>query len=135
MRGWFEDGDGNESGALPHGERCAFAATVRFHDTIEHPLFGVVLQNDRDQTVFAASTAWTQERSGVFAPGDEVTYRVSFDNVFSGGRYFATPAVARRGQGIAWIDRREKLVTTLVTSTRSTDAAVDIPYDIDLVPA
>ncbi len=135
VRAWFEDGEGNESAALPHGERCAFAATVRFNEPVEHPLFGVVLQNDRDQTVFAASTAWTQERSGVFAPGDEVTYRVSFDNVFSGGRYFATPAVARRGQGIAWIDRREKLVTTLVTSTRSTDAAVDIPYDIDLVPA
>ena len=135
VRGWFEDADGNESGALPHGERCAFAARVRFHDTVEHPLFGVALQNDRDHTVFAASTAWTQERSGVFRPGDEITYRVSFDNVFSGGRYFATPAVARRGQGIAWIDRREKLVTMLVTSTRSTDAAVDIPYDIDLVPA
>ena len=135
VRAWFEDGDGNESGALPHGERCAFAAVVRFHDEVEHPLFGVVLQNDRDQTVFAASTAWTEERSGVFGPGDEVTYRVRFENVFSGGRYYATPAVARRGQGIAWIDRRERFATTLVTSTRSTDAAVDIPYEIDLVPA
>jgi ABC-type polysaccharide/polyol phosphate transport system ATPase subunit len=135
LRAWFEDAEGAEAAALPHGERCHFAARVRFHDTVEHPLFGVALQNDRDHTVFAASTAWTQERSGVFGPGDELTYRVSFDNVFSGGRYFATPAVARRGQGIAWIDRREKLVTMLVTSTRSTDAAVDIPYDIDLVPA
>jgi ABC-type polysaccharide/polyol phosphate transport system ATPase subunit len=135
VRAWFEDADGNESGALPHGEPCAFAAVVRFNAEVEHPLFGVVLQNDRDHTVFAASTAWTEERSGVFRPRDEVTYRVRFENVFSGGRYFATPAVARRGQGIAWIDRREKLVSTLVTSTRSTDAAVDIPYDIDLARA
>ena len=107
---------------------------MRFHETVEHPLFGVVLQNDRDQTVFAASTAWTEERSGVFGAGDEITYRVRFDNVFSGGRYFATPAVAHRGGGIAWIDRREKFVSMLVTSTRSTDAAVDIPYEIELVP-
>jgi ABC-type polysaccharide/polyol phosphate transport system ATPase subunit len=135
VRAWFEDEGGNESGALPHGSRCAFAAVVRFNERVEHPLFGVVLQNDRDQTVFAASTAWTEERSGVFAPGDEVTYRVRFENVFSGGRYFATPAVAHRGAGIAWIDRREKLASTLVTSTRSTDAAVDIPYEIDLVGA
>src|SRR3712207_8617007 len=49
-----------------------------------------------DQTVFAASTAWTEERSGVFRRGDEVTYRVRFENVFSGGRYYATPAVARQ---------------------------------------
>ena len=135
VRAWFEDGSGGEIGALPHGERCAFVAVVRFRDTVEHPLFGVVLQNDRDQTVFAASTAWTEERSGVFRAGDEVTYRVRFDNVFSGGRYYATPAVARRGAGIAWIDRREKFATMLVTSTRTTDAAVDIPYEIDLVPA
>ncbi len=135
VRAWFEDAEGNESSALPHGERCAFAATVRFQAEVEHPLFGVVLQNDRDHTVFAASTAWTQERSGLFRAGDEVTYRVSFDNVFSGGRYFATPAVARRGAGVAWIDRREKFVTALVTSTRTTDAAVDIPYAIDLVRA
>ena len=135
VRAWFEDDAGNESGALPHGARCAFAAVVRFADRVEHPLFGFVLQNDRDQTVFAASTAWTEERSGVFGPGDEVTYRVRFENVFSGGRYYATPAVAHRGAGIAWIDRREKFASTLVTSTRSTDAAVDIPYEIDLVPA
>jgi ABC-2 type transport system ATP-binding protein len=135
VRAWFEDDSGNESGALPHGSRCAFAAVVRFNERVEHPLFGFVLQNDRDQTVFAASTAWTEERSGVFGPGDEVTYRVRFENVFSGGRYFATPAVAHRGAGIAWIDRREKFASTLVTSTRSTDAAVDIPYEIDLVPA
>ena len=135
VRAWFEDGAGNQAGALPHGEKCAFAAVVRFNEQVEHPLFGFVLQNDRDQTVFAASTAWTEERSGVFGPGDEVTYRVRFENVFSGGRYFATPAVAHRGAGIAWIDRREKFASTLVTSTRSTDAAVDIPYEIDLVPA
>ncbi|HEX8208287.1 MAG TPA: ABC transporter ATP-binding protein [Solirubrobacteraceae bacterium] len=135
VRAWFEDSDGSESGALPHGSRCAFAAVVRFNEQVEHPLFGFVLQNDRDQTVFAASTAWTEERSGVFGAGDEVTYRVRFENVFSGGRYFATPAVAHRGAGIAWIDRREKFASTLVTSTRSTDAAVDIPYEIDLVPA
>ena len=135
VRAWFENGSGGQTAALPHGERCVFAAVVRFNETVEHPLFGVVLQNDRDQTVFAASTAWTEERSGVFNAGDEVTYRVRFDNVFSGGRYYATPAVARRGAGIAWIDRRERFATMLVTSTRTTDAAVDIPYEIDLAPA
>ncbi len=132
---WFEDASGQRAEVIAHGEPAAFAARVRFDATVEHPLFGVVLQNDRHQTVFAASTAWTMERTGTFAPGDEITYRVSFDTIFSGGRYNATPAVARRGQGIAWIDRREKFVSTLVTSTRSTDAAVDIPYEIDLVPA
>jgi ABC-type polysaccharide/polyol phosphate transport system ATPase subunit len=129
---WFEDAGGARVDVLPHGERGTFAGRVRFADAVEDPLFGVVLQNDRGETVFAASTAWTQERTGSFAPGDEVTFRVRFDTIFSAGRYNATPAVARRGQGIAWIDRREDFATVVVTSTRATDAAVDIPYAIDL---
>ena len=129
---WFEDASGRRVETLEHGEQGVFAAKVRFAETVEDPLYGLVLRNDRKQTLLAASTAWTQERTGTFAAGDEVTYRVRFDTIFSAGRYEATPAVARRGQGIAWIDRREDFATVLVTSTRGTDAAVDIPYEIEL---
>jgi ABC-type polysaccharide/polyol phosphate transport system ATPase subunit len=129
---WFEDASGRRVDVLPHGEPGTFAARVTFAERLDDPLFGVVLQNDRHQTVFAASTAWTQERTGTFDAGDVLTYRVRFDTIFSAGRYTATPAVARRGQGIAWIDRREDFTSVLVTSTRTTDAAVDIPYEIAL---
>jgi ABC-type polysaccharide/polyol phosphate transport system ATPase subunit len=132
VESWFEDAGGERVEVLPHAERGTFAARVRFHEEVEDPLFGVVLQNDRRETVFAASTAWTQERTGTYGAGDEVTFRVRFETIFSAGRYNATPAVARRGQGIAWIDRREGFATVVVTSTRSTDAAVDIAYEIDL---
>jgi ABC-type polysaccharide/polyol phosphate transport system ATPase subunit len=129
---WFEDAEGRRADTLEHGEAAVFAARVRFDATVEHPLFGVVLRNDRGQTMLAASTAWTQERTGTFAAGDELTFRVRFETIFSAGRYAATPAVARRGGGIAWVDRREDFTSVLVTSTRATDAAVDIPYEIDL---
>ena len=49
---------------LAHGEPGRSPARVRFDADVEDPLFGVVLQNDRYETVFAASTAWTQERTG-----------------------------------------------------------------------
>jgi ABC-type polysaccharide/polyol phosphate transport system ATPase subunit len=129
---WFEDAAGTRVDVLEHGGPGVFAARVRFAEPLSDPLFGVVLQNEQGHTVFAASTAWTQERTGEFGPGDELVYRVRFDTIFSAGRYQATPAVARRGQGVAWIDRREDLATVVVTSTRTTDAAVDIPYAIDL---
>ena len=132
VEAWFEDAAGGRVEVLPHGEKATFAGRVRFAADVEDPLFGVVLQNDRRETVFAASTAWTQERTGRFAAGDEVTFRVRVDTIFSAGRFHATPAVARRGGGVAWIDRREDFATVLVTSTRGTDAAVDIPYAIDL---
>ena len=101
-------GSGARAGALPHGEPCDVRRRVRFDETSSDPLFGVVLQNDRDQTVFAASTAWTQERSGTFRAGDDRHLPRALRQRLRGGRYLATPAVARRGAGIAWIDRREK---------------------------
>jgi ABC-type polysaccharide/polyol phosphate transport system ATPase subunit len=129
---WFEDGAGRRTEVLAHGEPGTFAARVRFHAEVEHPLFGVALKNEWDDNVFAASTMWTQEKTGVFRPGDEVVYRVRFETIFAAGRHRATPAVARRGQGIAWIDRREDLASVVVTHTRSVLAAVDIPYEIEL---
>ena len=132
VEAWFEDATGQVVDVLEHGTRGTFAARVRFAAEVEDPLFGVVLQNDRKHTVFAASSAWTVERTGSFRAGDELVYRVRFDTIFSAGRYAATPAVARRGAGIAWIDRREDFVTAIVTSTRTTDAAVDIPYEVEL---
>jgi ABC-type polysaccharide/polyol phosphate transport system ATPase subunit len=129
---WFEDAAGRRVETLEHGEVATFAARATFRAEVVDPLCGVVLRNDRGVTVFAASTAWTQERTGTYGPDDELVFRIRFETIFAGGRYAATPALARRGQGIAWIDRREDLTSVLVTSTRSTDAAVDIPYEIDL---
>jgi ABC-2 type transport system ATP-binding protein len=130
VEAWFEDEAGVASGTLPSGGRATFAARVRFVEAVHDPLFGVVLQNDRKDTVLAASTLWSDPAPGRFAPGAEVTYRVTFANHFVPGRYFATPAVARQGQGIAWIDRRERMLDLLVTGVTRTDALVDLPYDV-----
>jgi ABC-type polysaccharide/polyol phosphate transport system ATPase subunit len=132
VQAWFEGEDGEPTATLPHGSACTFAAKVRVNETLHDPLFGVVLHNDRDETVLAASSHWVQERTGTFAAGSEVTYRLRFETIFSPGRYQATPAVAHRGAGIRWIDRREKFVSAVVTATRATDAAVIIPYELEI---
>jgi hypothetical protein len=130
VSGWFEDGAGERVAGVPAGAPCAFAARVRFVEPVDDPLFGVVLQNDRRETVLAASTLWSDPTPGRYEPGDEVTYRVRFENRLVPGRYFATPAVARQGQGIAWIDRRERMTDLLVTGLARTDAVVDLPYEV-----
>jgi hypothetical protein len=132
VEAWFEDAGGAPAAAAPHGETCTFAARVKVNEALEDPLFGVVLQNDRGETVLAASSHWVRERTGSFAAGDELTFRIRFENVFSPGRYRATPAVAHRGAGIQWIDRREDFVSVVVTATQTTDAAVIIPYDLEI---
>ena len=132
---WFENEAGERATVLPAGGRCSFGARVRFLAAVDDPLFGVVLQNDQRDIILAASTLWSNPTPGRFSPGQEVDYRVSFENLLVPGRYDATPAVARQGGGIAWIDRREKLVSVLVSGPLRTDAVVDLRYEVQLLPA
>jgi ABC-type polysaccharide/polyol phosphate transport system ATPase subunit len=127
---WFETEAGEHATVLPAGGRAVFAARVRFAAAVDDPLFGVVLQNERRETILAASTLWSDPTPGRFAAGQEVVYRVAFDNLLVPARYHATPAVARQGGGIAWIDRRERLLSLLVTGQSRTDAVVDLPYEV-----
>jgi ABC-type glutathione transport system ATPase component len=132
VEAWFEDEHGMRTAQLHTGRRCAFGARVRFNEAIDDPLFGFVLQNSQKTTVLQASTLDNGQATGRYAPGDEVEFRIAFDNVFAPDRYFATPAVARGGGMIAWIDRRERFASMVVTGTRDTDAVVDIPFQIEI---
>jgi len=135
LEAWFENEAGERVTVLPAGGRCVFTARVRFLAEVDDPLFGVVLQNDRRDTILAASTLWSNPTPGRFSPGQLVDYRVSFENLLVPGRYHATPAVARQGGGIAWIDRRERFVALLVSGPSRTDAVVDLPYEVQVQPA
>ena len=132
VEAWFEDEHGMRTSQLHTGKPCAFAAKVHFNEAIEEPLFGFVLQNSQKTTVLQASTLDHGRTTGRFAAGDEVEFRISFENVFAPDRYFATPAVARGGGMIAWIDRREQFASVVVTGTRDTDAVVDIPFTVEI---
>jgi ABC-type polysaccharide/polyol phosphate transport system ATPase subunit len=132
VEAWFEDEAGERVATVPAGGRCTFAARVRFVRDVDDPLFGVVLQNDRKETVLAASNLWSNPHSGRYRAGQETAYRITFANHLVPGRYHATPAVARQGGGIAWIDRRERMLSLLVSGVARTDAVVDLPYDIEL---
>jgi ABC-2 type transport system ATP-binding protein len=132
LEAWFEDGDGRRAAALPSGERCSFALRTRFREDVEDPILGFTLQNAEEQTVLSASTVTLNPRLGTFRGGEEVTVRIAFDNVFRPDRYYATPAIAQAGTGLAWLDRRERLAEVVVTGTSRTEAIIDLPYDVAL---
>jgi ABC-2 type transport system ATP-binding protein len=132
LEAWFEDGDGRRAAALPSGERCSFALRTRFHENVEDPILGFTLQNAEQQTVLSASTVTLNPRLGTFRRGEEVTVRIAFDNVFRPDRYYATPAIAQAGTGLAWLDRRERFAEVVVTGTSRTEAIIDLPYDVVL---
>jgi len=127
---WFEDEHGARAETLQTGRPCAFAARVRFNAQVEDPLFGVNVQNSHRDHLLSASNLWSEPRCGTFEAGDEVTVHIRFLNVFAPDRYHVTPAVARHGG--ARIDRRERMVTIVVTGTHSTDALLDLPYDVEI---
>lgn len=129
LEAWFEDESGARGSMLELGRACAFASRVRFATAAEHPVFGVSIENAGHDTVFSASTQWQEGGTGSFAAGEEVVFRVRFDNVLAPGRYEATPSVAQRGSGAAIMDRRERLTSIVVSGTHASGALLELPYE------
>jgi energy-coupling factor transporter ATP-binding protein EcfA2 len=129
---WFEDEDGNRVTVLPSGRPCGFAMRARFVEDVDDPVFGMILQSSGDETVLGVSTLRESPQLGRFHAGEEVTFRVAFENVFRPDRYHASPAIAHAGTGLSWLDRRERMVGLVVTGTSQTGALVDLPCRVSL---
>ena len=127
---WFERERDQPVEVMAVGRPCTFVARVLFHAEVENPLFGINLQNSRRDNLLSASNLDSEQTSGTFHAGESVVFRVRFDVVFAPGRYHVTPAVA--GHGGAWIDRRERMLSVMVAGTSSTDALIDLPYELEI---
>jgi ABC-type polysaccharide/polyol phosphate transport system ATPase subunit len=126
---WFENEGKERAELLPTGQRCTVAMRVRFDRTVEAPLFSFDLHNSHRDHLLSASNLWS-ERSDSFQAGEETVFRVSFQNVLAPDRYQATPAVAH--QGGAWIDRRQRMASIVVTGTRGSDALLQLPFEVEV---
>jgi ABC-2 type transport system ATP-binding protein len=129
LEGWFEDADGRRTDVLSHGKHAIFAARIRFNEALSDPLIGVNLVNSHRDHCLSASNE-KGPKLGACKAGDELTFRIAFECIFSPDRYFATPAIAA-GPG-AWIDRRERLVDVMVTGLEKSDSIVTIPYEVTI---
>jgi hypothetical protein len=117
---------------LPVGKPFAFVARARFNEDVDDPLFGVIFHDSRGTLVMSASSIWNHAHIGVRRAGDEVTYRIAYDNVLAPGRFLVSPAVACHGH---WLDRRDRMLSVMVTGTRETEGLVDPPYAISIETA
>jgi ABC-type polysaccharide/polyol phosphate transport system ATPase subunit len=127
VEAWFEDSDGRRTEVLQHGGQATFAAKVRFNETLEDPLIGLNLVNSHRDHCLSASNL-KGPKLGTCPARKELTFRISFECIFSPDRYFATPAIAA-GPG-AWIDRRERFANVMVTGLERSDSIVTIPYEV-----
>lgn len=131
-RAWVCDATGTPSISLHAGERSAFVAEVRFHEDVEHPLFSFNITNGRREQIISASTVFEEPRLGSFKAGELVTFRVEFENVLAQDRYWVTAAIAEEGQGLKFLDFRERMFSITVTNLRNSGALVELPYTISL---
>ena len=131
LESWFEDADGKRTTVIVSGAPCTFRTRVRFNERLEDPLFGVNLHNSDDVHVWGANNLY-EGKAGVFEAAEEIVFEVAFRNVLAPDRYFASPAVANAGAGMAWHDQRSRLAALMVTGTRQAHGLVDLPFEFNV---
>ena len=104
---WFEDAAGTRTTILANGERATFCMHVVFEDPVTDPVFNMTLQNGARVPLFSASSGWETPHLGTFAPGEEVLWRVSFDNMLGPDRYSISASASLGGGAI--LDARERV--------------------------
>ncbi len=129
---WFEDGAGKRVVACEAGEPVLACMRVSFRETIENPQFAIVLRNEMNHPLLAASSQRAIGASGTFAAGESVSVRVRFENYLSPDRYAMTATVSRAGTGADALDQREDVATLLVHGTYSSGALTDLPYGFEI---
>jgi ABC-2 type transport system ATP-binding protein len=129
VEAWFEDAEGRRTDVLQHGKHAVFAAKVKFNESLENPLIGLNLVNSHRDHCLSASNV-KGPKLGACRAGQELTFRIGFECIFTPDRYFATPAIAA-GPG-AWVDRRERFVDVMVTGLERSDSIVTIPYEVTI---
>jgi hypothetical protein len=61
-----------------------------------------------------------------------VIVALAFENYLAPGRYELSPAVTRGGSSGAWLDRRERLASIVVSGMRDLGGAVNLPHSVEL---
>jgi ABC-type polysaccharide/polyol phosphate transport system ATPase subunit len=130
--GWFENERGERVSSVAQGDSCILCARVRFNADVRDPHFGATFVDADGHLVFAASSVWNREPTGVFSAGEDVTLRVRFENWFAPGRVYAAASVARRGSGQDVLGYRERIASVVVSGARPGGGLVDLPHELTL---
>jgi ABC-type polysaccharide/polyol phosphate transport system ATPase subunit len=124
---WFTDEQGDRTTVLRQGEPCSVHMRIQFHEAINGPNPAILLENELHQPLFATSRSDARLQGPRAEPGTEVIFSVRFSNHFAAGRIFASPWVSGRLVGL--LDRRPRVASAIVTSSRRTGGIVEMPHE------
>ncbi len=129
---WFENAAGERVTTLHQGEPVRFLTRARFLKEAPGAEWGVVFEDADHNPLFATTTSWADVSTEGLGPGDECVFHVDFEMPFAPGAVFASPMLSYRGSGDKYIDRRDRLVSAVVTGTRHSGGLVMVPHEVGL---
>jgi ABC-type polysaccharide/polyol phosphate transport system ATPase subunit len=132
LQAWFEDERGDRAETLPVGTRCTLAVSVRFNEPVRSPMFALTLNNSHRDNVLTLEGQPQDSARVDFRDGDVARFRISFQNVLAPDRYHLTTGVARRAG--SWMDRREAMLSIVVTGTHRSGGLVELPFELSVQP-
>jgi len=130
LEAWTEDEGGGRRATFMSTERIVFKARVRFASELADPNLNIVWVNEREQNVFAMSTAANSAGTGRFAAGEVVMVTASFIASLAPGRYHPTMVVSRAGSGQDIVERWARMFSVVVASPTAGGGIVDLPHDL-----
>jgi len=129
---WVQDEYERRTAAVPNGEPCTICMRVVFNERMQDPIFAFSLTDDHDRIFMDAGNVNDARGSGAFQPGESVVVRISFNAHMAAGRFHVTTSVARRGTGLDVLDRRDRIMSFVVTAAQETSGMVLLPYELDV---
>jgi ABC-type polysaccharide/polyol phosphate transport system ATPase subunit len=126
---WMDTEDGDHAEIVQNWSRVTALMRVRFRETVENPLFGILVEDDFARPVVDMNNL-NDPPSGRFAPGDVVTVAFEFPAVMAQGRHWLTATVAHAGTGEHVMDRRERLADVLVQTRIPTIGTASTPFAV-----
>lgn len=79
-----------------YGDDVKIVIHVRFNNTVEYPIFGIRVTDQRNNTVYGTNNRLNQVKSGIYEPGEtiEVSFRQKINLI--GGTYYISPSVGNK---------------------------------------
>jgi ABC-type polysaccharide/polyol phosphate transport system ATPase subunit len=118
-----------------HGDFFVAKARVRFNAPVDDPVFNLVVINDRNQNVLAASNYNHPEGAGHFEAGEVVEVDIGFHNYLAPGRYELSMVVYRGRMSFEILDVAERIASILVVNPSPNGALVDVPFERASAPS
>jgi len=126
---WIED-NGRKS-LIVKGKNFDVVVEYVFYETAEDPVFGIIFRDETLREVFLTNTDWENIKTGKFQKGSKITVRFGIENVFDGGSYLISPAVASKN-GVNFHDWRNNFRKFIIQKTPKTGGVVNIPVSIEI---